>query len=153
MTKIWGLLILACLSCPAGTVLATVFPPYITLSVSGMTAEVSWEPVPGATGYTLYYAPYPYAGENTIGSLELGAEPGFSAELWPGAAYYVAVKARDGQGQSNYSNVEMFSLAALPADPALTVATLDNFQRISQIPRCSGNRARRKAQGAAGACR
>jgi hypothetical protein len=63
-----------------------------------------------AESYTLYYAPFPYQGEHTIGSIDMGSETLISAELPPGAAFYVAVTAKNSTGESGYSNIELISM-------------------------------------------
>ncbi|MCB2170938.1 MAG: hypothetical protein KQI78_25040 [Deltaproteobacteria bacterium] len=87
--------------------------PTLSVFTSGLDVTASWTSVSGATGYTLYYAPYPYAGEDTIGSLDMGTSTTFSISLWDGASYYVAIKARDGNGESGYSNIELFIIDSL----------------------------------------
>jgi hypothetical protein len=91
--------------------------PVLTYSVSGFTVTASWTKVPGATEYILNYAPYPYTDSNSISSLNIGSETSFSATLWNGAAYYIAVQAAvDEQGFSEYSNIEHFILSQSSAD-------------------------------------
>jgi hypothetical protein len=90
--------------------------PVLTYSINGFTVTASWTKVPGATEYKLNYAPYPYAGPNSIGSLDIGSETSFSATLWNGAAYYIAVQAGDEEGFSEYSNIEHFILSQSSAD-------------------------------------
>ncbi len=77
----------------------------MTLNIHAMTA--SWGAVPNAERYTLYYAPFPYAGEDTIAGIDMGRETSISAELPPGSAYYVAVVANNGAVASGYSNIEL----------------------------------------------
>ena len=90
--------------------------PVLTYSINGFAVTASWTKVPGATEYKLNYAPYPYAGPNSIGSLDIGSETSFSATLWNGAAFYIAVQAKDEQGFSEYSNIEHFILSQSSAD-------------------------------------
>lgn len=86
-----------------------------TLSVAQQTTKVtvSWNAVRNALGYRLYYAPYPDA--SYIGDLDMGTQTGFSIGLPPGAAFYVAVKAYNNVGESDYSNIEYF---IIPLDGA-----------------------------------
>ena len=42
--------------------------PVMSYDVGGTNISISWTEVPSALSYTLYYAPYPYAGLDTIGS-------------------------------------------------------------------------------------
>jgi len=86
--------------------------PTLTVTTSGTTVSFSWTSVTGATEYTLYYAPSPYTGPDTIGSILLGTQTTMSANLWEGAAYYVAVTAYDSVESSGYSNIELFILGS-----------------------------------------
>lgn len=95
---------------------ATPAAPTLTYSINGLTVIVSWTAVPDATEYKLSYAPIPYTGEESIGSLNVGNATSFSATLWEGAAFYIAVQASDGESFSNYSNIESFTLVTSPAD-------------------------------------
>ena len=83
--------------------------PKLTATTSGMTVLLSWTSVAGATGYALYYAPYPYAGPETIGRIDMGTKTSMSANLWEGAAFYVAIQAYDTVESSGYSNIEYFA--------------------------------------------
>ena len=82
--------------------------PALSLSVYGTTVVGLWNSVPGAAGYIVSYAPYPYAGPETIGSFDMGTQTWFSVELWGGAAFYVAVQAYNSAGRSDYSNLLYF---------------------------------------------
>jgi len=64
-----------------------------SLTTTGINVSISWTAVPGATGYKLFYAPYPYTGPETIESIDMGAQTNLSGDLREGAAFYVAVKA------------------------------------------------------------
>jgi hypothetical protein len=72
--------------------IAAIQPPTLSYATNGVNLTASWTSVPEATGYELYYAPYPYTGENTVGSIDVGDVTTFSYTLWEGAAYYIAVK-------------------------------------------------------------
>ena len=50
-------------------------PPEMTLTTNGLNISVNWTTVFGATGYPLIYAPSPYAGPETIGSMDMGNAP------------------------------------------------------------------------------
>lgn len=86
--------------------------PVLTVSTSGTTVNLSWNSVSGATGYTLHYAPYPFAGVQTIGQVYLGSDTTFSATLWKGASFYVTITSSNDAGESGYSNVELFTIPA-----------------------------------------
>ena len=85
--------------------------PVLTVTTSETTVSLSWTSVAGATGYTLYYAPYPYTGPESIGNITLGDKTSMSASLSEGAAFFVALQAYDGVGSSGYSNIEHFIIA------------------------------------------
>lgn len=93
-----------------------LLPPRLSLSTSGLSVFTSWTSVPGATGYTLYYAPYPYEGAHTINSIDMGFSTSFAATLWDGAAYYVAVTAGNNGGESEYSNIELVAIDSSNTD-------------------------------------
>ena len=82
--------------------------PTLTVTTSGTTVSLSWTSVAGATGYTLYYAPFPYTGPESIKSIPMGNKTSISASLPDGSAFYVALQAYDGFGSSGYSNIEHF---------------------------------------------
>lgn len=84
--------------------------PVLTTSSSGLEVSLSWTPVAGATGYTLYYAPYPYIGTNKIGQADMGTDTSISFTLWNGASYYVAITSRNGSSESEFSNVNLFTI-------------------------------------------
>ncbi len=80
-------------------------PPLLHVNTEGSQVSLHWSAVPNAINYRLFYAPYPYQGEESIASIDL-TETTFSVGLWQDAAYYVAVKALDIQNQSSeYSNI------------------------------------------------
>jgi len=86
--------------------------PLLTVTTAGTTVTISWNSVSGATGYTLFYAPYPYAGPETIGSIDMRVQTGISVKLWENAAFYVAVQAYNSAGSSPYSNIAYFFIRA-----------------------------------------
>lgn len=90
--------------------------PTLTHSISGLTVTTSWTSVPGATEYKLSYAPIPYTGPESIASLNVGGVTSFTANLWEGAAFYIAVQAGDGNEFSEYSNIDNFALAPSSAN-------------------------------------
>jgi len=85
-----------------------IVAPAVSLTTNGTNVTATWGDVPAAAGYTLFYAPYPEA--SYIGSLEMGTATSLSVELWPGAAFYVAVKAYNATDISEYSNIESFQI-------------------------------------------
>ena len=84
--------------------------PALTVTTSGTTVSLSWTSVAGADGYTLYYAPYPKA--DSIGNIPMGTQTSLSASLPDGTAFYVAIQAYNGVGNSGYSNIEYFIITS-----------------------------------------
>jgi len=95
----------------------TPVAPALTVKISGTAVSVSWNPVDDATGYIIFYAPYPYTGPDSIGSAVIGNQIGISVDLWEGAAFYVAVRAFNSLGNSDYSNIEHFVIATPTTHP------------------------------------
>ncbi len=91
---------------------STLAAPTLTVTTSGTTVSLSWTSVSGATGYILFYAPYPYTGTGSIVSVDMGTQTGISVNLWVRAAFYVAVQAYDSVKSSGYSNIEYFIIAS-----------------------------------------
>lgn len=87
-------------------VLAQPAPPHLSLSTQAHSVTVSWSAVHNAAGYRLYYAPYPE--QAPVESIDMGQAQSFSAELWEGAAFYVAVTAYSDSEESKVSNIESF---------------------------------------------
>jgi len=94
------------------TLAAAPNAPVLSVTTNGNNVSLTWSSVSQATGYTLFYAPAPYQGSHTIESVDMGQQTSFSADLPDGAAYFVAVKAYDAQGASDYSNVGEIALGA-----------------------------------------
>ena len=82
--------------------------PDLTVSISDLDLSLSWNAVPDATGYILSYVPSPYSGPASFITKDVGGETSFVAVLWEGAAFTVAVQAYNDQGNSGYSNIELF---------------------------------------------
>ncbi len=89
-------------------VYAQLNAPTIASYVDDLNITVSWDYVDGASGYKLYAAPYPNA--ETIYEINMGNTASFTAELWDGAAFYIAVKAYSDSEESQFSNIETFTM-------------------------------------------
>ena len=87
--------------------------PTLIYSINGLTVTAAWTDVPGATEYKLSYAPFPYTGPESIGSIDVGGKTSFSATLREGAAFYIAVQAGNEQGFSEYSNIKNFTISVI----------------------------------------
>jgi len=83
--------------------------PTLTVTTSGVNVTLSWTPVPSATGYTLFYAPYPDA--SYIGQIDMGTQTSFVFDA-SGLAFYVAIQSYNSSGSSGYSNIEYFDLSS-----------------------------------------
>jgi len=102
------------LFCLTGTAIAELAPPNLSFNISGTIVAASWTTVPDATGYMLYYAPFPYTGPDTIGSIDMGSSSTISVDLPVGTSFYIAVSSYDSQTQSGYSNIELFNIQGYP---------------------------------------
>ena len=66
MKKIFiNILLVICLLL-SRSVLAQLSAPLLAISSIAENISLSWTEVSNATGYQLYYAPYPYQGDDTI---------------------------------------------------------------------------------------
>ncbi|MDD2816246.1 MAG: serine protease [Thiotrichaceae bacterium] len=83
--------------------------PTLRVNVQNTQAQVTWDSVPNAEGYQLFYAPYSEPMDKqtleNIRSLEVGQQTQFATQLSSGQKFYVAVKAYKGNCNSAYSNV------------------------------------------------
>lgn len=122
----------------------TLAPPQLSYTTAGLELVVNWTTVPGATGYTLHYAPAPYAGPATIGSMDMGSSTTFSINLWEGATYFIAVTAYNGDGESGYSNIDQFTINTQipPQVPQFSyrVSGTSIVMSWDAVPRASGYR-------------
>lgn len=109
--------------CAAPTGAAPPAAPAMNITTAGQRVSVSWTPVVGAEGYVLYYAPYPSA--DPIGSADMGTSTSLTVDLPPGAAYYAAVRARNADGESDYSNI---GTVIIPAETGMTLQAGDYWE-------------------------
>lgn len=83
--------------------------PVLTITVEGNLVNISWTEAAGATGYRLYYAPYPE--QTPIEFIDMGASRSISGELPSGSAFYAAIEAYNASGSlPDISNVEVFMI-------------------------------------------
>ncbi len=82
--------------------------PRLECAVDNLEVAITWSGVDAALGYRLYYAPYPSA--DLIGSLDMNSLLGGVIALPDGSAFYVAVRAYNSDGYSDFSNIEYFIL-------------------------------------------
>lgn len=81
--------------------------PSLSVSTQGVTVAITWTATDNTDGYTLYYAPPDIS---YIGDIDVGKQTNISFDLWKGAAFYLAVKAYNSAGSSEYSNIVSFSI-------------------------------------------
>ena len=105
-------------------------PPVILVTQEGTKISATWSPVPNASGYQLFYAPFPFTGPESIKNVDMGNATSGSIELWDGAAFIVAIKAHNDAGSSDYSNIELFFLSKAPLlDPDASAVTTGNWYK------------------------
>jgi len=83
--------------------------PFLGVTATDINLAAFWQPVKNASGYTLWYAPYPSS--SPVNSVDLGSQTSFSADLWNGAAYFIALQAYNSNGSSPLSNIENFAIS------------------------------------------
>ncbi|SLM29368.1 exported hypothetical protein [Desulfamplus magnetovallimortis] len=79
--------------------------PVLSTMMDNTSVTISWSISNSATGYELFYAPYP--GAETIGSIDMGNVSTISFDLIKGLGFYVAVRAYNGAGSSELSNISV----------------------------------------------
>ncbi len=99
--------------------------PGVVVTVEGTKVTAYWNPVIGASEYTLFYAPFPYQGESTIGNIPMEGKTDVIVDLPVGASYYIAVKSKGASGESGRSNVELFTVESPnPADENASISDI-----------------------------
>lgn len=106
--------------------------PVLTTSITGTTVTISWTAFAGASGYNLFYAPFP--AQSPIASLDVGAITTISAPLPAGAAFYIAVQPYTAAGPTAvFSNVATFSVPVQAASFGAKMVTVAEVETA-----CSG---------------
>ena len=83
--------------------------PYLKLSAVDEKFVLKCSQIYAASGYKLYYAPYPNA--ETIGSINMGTQTEMSLEPWTGLPFYIAIVAVDADGnESELSNLHVIGM-------------------------------------------
>ncbi len=89
--------------------------PQLNLEVSQSIVKLSWNASSNAEGYVLYFAPYPDA--SYIGSIDIGNLTQVQFSVFNNHfSFYVAVRAQNSFGLSDFSNVDYFWLPGPSAD-------------------------------------
>jgi alpha-tubulin suppressor-like RCC1 family protein len=76
--------------------------PDVTFTNLGTEVIFQWSATAGAEGYILFYAPFPIT---YIGGVDMGIAQSLSVSLPSGLDVFVAVRAYNGEGNSDYSNI------------------------------------------------
>ncbi|MCP4579641.1 MAG: S8 family serine peptidase [Deltaproteobacteria bacterium] len=84
--------------------------PTLSVAINGTNVTVSWNSVPTAESYVLFYGFDLGFLLETNHQIPMGGKTALSADLPVGGVYYVAVKAYNDAGSSDYSNVEVVSV-------------------------------------------
>ena len=105
--------------------------PHLQITISGITAYIVWNPIMDALGYTLYYAPLDIS---YIGNIDMGTNRGMTARLNEGVSYYVAVKAYNDYGSSEYSNIELLEI---PIEKPTTPAPVTDLEIDTTAEDCN----------------
>ena len=82
--------------------------PVLKAIQDGASITLKWTKVPCATGYRLFYAPYPDA--SYINQIDLGDLNFLTGLLPPGSAYYIAIQPYGKVGDGTLSNIEAFTI-------------------------------------------
>jgi uncharacterized protein (TIGR02145 family) len=83
--------------------------PKLFITITGNNVKIYWYPVDLATGYTLFFAPYPEASK--IENMDLKNQTVISFDVpSDGMSWYVAVRAYNNEGSSPLSNIKHFAL-------------------------------------------
>lgn len=85
-------------------------PTTLALQIQGQQVSLTWEPVDGSENFYLFYAPWPYRGPETIGSINIGTLTSISAQVPHDFAYYLAIRTSNSQGMGDYSNVVLIQV-------------------------------------------
>jgi subtilisin family serine protease len=83
--------------------------PVLSATVNGTSVTVSWNSVPTATSYVLYWGSYFFYDWDVSQQIPMGTATTLTAEL-PAGTYYAGVRAFNDAGSSDYSNLELFTV-------------------------------------------
>ena len=104
--------------------IASPSEPIITMTNSGQIISLNWTAISGSYGYNLYYADY---SNPVLNKIDMGLSTKIQVTLPKGSIYYVAVKAYDGTGESNWSNIII-----IKGFCEGTITTLKNFSQTRE---------------------
>jgi hypothetical protein len=81
----------------------------LAITIDGLMVRINWSEVLGATGYILYYGPFP--SQTTVGKLDVGLLNTLSGKPEVGTTLYVAVRPYNAEGPIDiFLNVEIFTI-------------------------------------------
>jgi len=112
--------------------LAVPNAPDINVSAVGSQVIVNFDPVTGATGYKLYYAPYPEL--SPLKSMDLGTATSYKTTLATEDYYAVAVTSYDDSSESTLSNIDVASLNESLSGGETTLADASTHAFSSPAP-------------------
>ncbi|SEH07729.1 Uncharacterised protein [Candidatus Venteria ishoeyi] len=81
--------------------------PVLNIQTQDEAVSLSWNAIPGALSYTLYYAPLT---QTPIETWNMGVQTQLSINLWSGAAFYVAVQANLSHGPGEFSDIGLLQI-------------------------------------------
>lgn len=109
--------------------------PVLSHRIQETQLSLSWTPTIHADAYRIYYAPLPYEGPQTVGSLDVGTSTSLSGQLPVGAQYGIAVTGLANGIESNWSNIALINVAS--SDTVTNIETSyrnpngQNFHKLS----------------------
>lgn len=83
-------------------------PPELKYTLNGKELSITWNSISNATGYTVFFAPFPSA--EPVFSIDAGVNTTLTGSLPGGTALYIAVQAKNPAGTSLPSNVETIAI-------------------------------------------
>lgn len=98
----------------------------LSIVVNGTSVAITWTAATDATGYRLYYAPYP--AQSPVSSLDMGSQLNIAGELPIGSEFYVAIEPYNDSGTLPISNVEVLRVVDSSSNSdtsMLTIAEVD----------------------------
>lgn len=83
---------------------STLVAPTLQVQKTSSKITIFWNAVAGAQSYTLYVAPLDLS---TIIDIPMGNTTTLSVDIWQSPSYYIAVRANNQSGSSDYSNLKI----------------------------------------------
>lgn len=100
--------------------------------VRGNTVTFAWDPSEGATGYVVFFAPYPEG--DPIGRLDVGNRTELNLDVLEGEAFYVAVQAYNDVSESGLSEILTFAVSSdRPSSPELLKISANGSDSLATL--------------------